>query len=199
MPTTEQCLAKVLLLWGKASDSSYQSGLISWIQPHGNVAVVFLAAGPVTLHGSMLGGAHGLCTGSRRVCETGTPEALLEALCVLPRDWAFWRKRLMLLQSTAGLRLSSSALGEGAFPPKFLSQSQELPFLSRLVAGPHSSSHLSTSRRHTLLLCFSHQRDAWGNTLRWKPWAAVQGASGLSASGWLWRREAEGPSPEQKL
>lgn len=44
---TEQCLAKILLLWGKANDSSYQSGLISWVQPHDNLTVVFLAAGTV--------------------------------------------------------------------------------------------------------------------------------------------------------
>lgn len=85
----------------------------------------------------------------------GICEALLKAVCTCTRDSTFGGKRLLLLQSTAGLRPAGSAVGEGAFPLKSLFQSQELPFLPQLLAEPHSSSHLSTSRRHMLLLCFS--------------------------------------------
>jgi len=62
-----------------------------------------------------------------------TPEALLEAMCVLCQGFSFLGKRLLLLQSTAGLRPAGSAAGRAAFPPKFLSQSQESPFPERLL------------------------------------------------------------------
>lgn len=105
----------------------------------------------------MLGGAHHLFLGRRGVCEMGRPEALLEAVCVLHQGFSFLGKRLLHLQSTAGLRPPGSAVGRGVFPPKFLSLIQESPFLPQLVAGPHYPSPLSTGMRHRLLLCISHQ------------------------------------------
>lgn len=56
------------------------------------MAVVFLVGEPVSLCGSMLGHAHGLFTGSRGICETGTPEALLEAICVLHQGFSLLGK-----------------------------------------------------------------------------------------------------------
>lgn len=70
-----------------------------------NAAVMFLAAGPVSVCGSVLEGAHGLLTGSRAVCEMGTPETLSGALCS-----ALVGKSLRLQESTAGLEPAGNAV-----------------------------------------------------------------------------------------
>lgn len=171
-------------LWGQADGSCCQPGLRSWMEPRFMQLWCFCSWANVCVWQCAWACTWLPSTGSRAVCEMGTPETLSQALfsalgiqllggraCDFRRAQQGW-SQLAVLQN-------------GDFPSRFLSQSQDLLFSAQLVSGLYSFTNFSTSNGHAAALLML------GTCVRKHTQVKVLGclscrALGLTVRDWHW-------------